>query len=208
MQAEAEHIQFPDGFGPDEDFAGKTEDEVYEIMDQADNRKYVPYTPGEPFILPNGKIVEPPLPLKYAWLAAIHDLYLVNATQILTPGKYRHSLMIQCQLCPWDDEQIGDMQVFLNSVEADLLANAPGQPAHWYAVPVALGVSAVLIAVFEVLVYGPWNWLRNHPSSLGIQIGIDVVILFFFLGLFNPKLRKYWPTILIPFAVLVASLIG
>ena len=80
---------------------------------------------------------------------------------------------------------------------------------EWKRALVALGVSVLLIVGFEVLVYYlPWNWLKNHPHSLGIQIGSGFVILFSILWLFKPKLWKYWLAILISFVILVVSLLG
>jgi hypothetical protein len=82
--------------------------------------------------------------------------------------------------------------------------------AHLYAVIAALGVSAVLIIGFEMLVYGlPWNWLKNHTNSFGLQAAVSGAIISFMLGLFRPRWRKvWWLVILSALAVAVITLVG
>jgi chaperonin cofactor prefoldin len=82
--------------------------------------------------------------------------------------------------------------------------------AHLYAVVAALGVSTVLIIGFEMLVYGlPWNWLKNHTNSFGLQAGVSGAIISFMLGLFRPRWRKvWWLVILIALAAVIITLVG
>jgi hypothetical protein len=71
-------------------------------------------------------------------------------------------------------------------------------------------LSVILIGVFELAVYlSPWQWLRNHQNSYGLQASINGMIVSFMLGLFRPRWRKvWWVIVLLALLVLVFSLLG
>lgn len=63
--------------------------------------------------------------------------------------------------------------------------------ADRYALVVALLISLLATAVFFILVHGlKWQWLLDHPKSLGLQIAGGLLVLLSVLGLLYPKWRN------------------
>ena len=61
-----------------------------------------------------------------------------------------------------------------------------------YAVIAASAISIIFITIFEIFAYWlPWNWLRNHPNSYGLQGSFDILIILAIFGFFRPKWRKW-----------------
>lgn len=56
----------------------------------------------------------------------------------------------------------------------------------------ALIVGGTTIFIFEFLIYRlPWTWLITQPSSYGLQLAIDVLLLLLVCALFFVEWRKY-----------------
>jgi len=56
----------------------------------------------------------------------------------------------------------------------------------------ALIVGGTIIFIFELLIYRlPWTWLITQPSSYGLQLAIDVLLLLLVCALFLVEWRKY-----------------
>jgi hypothetical protein len=56
----------------------------------------------------------------------------------------------------------------------------------------ALVAGGISITIFEVFVYQkPWTWLIVHPSSYGLQLAVDVLLLLLACALFLVEWRKY-----------------
>jgi hypothetical protein len=56
----------------------------------------------------------------------------------------------------------------------------------------ALIVGGVIIFIFELLIYRlPWTWLITQPSSYGLQLAIDVLLLLLVSAIFLVEWRKY-----------------
>ncbi len=93
--------------------------------------------------------------------------------------------------------------------ETDLKSSSPNDLLK-YPVITAIFVSVLVIAGFEWLVYGlPWDWLKNHSNSYGLQTGFAGVIFSFFIGLFRPRWRNaWWVTALVALIVVTISLLG
>jgi len=68
--------------------------------------------------------------------------------------------------------------------------------------------ASVVFCLFEAIVYGiPWNWLRDHPATCGIQVTVGSFILVAMLGWFVRPWRKYawWRPLLIALGLLILS---
>lgn len=67
--------------------------------------------------------------------------------------------------------------------------------------------AGVLFCLFEAIVYGiPWNWLRDHPATCGIQVTAGFFILVAMLGWFVPPWRKYtWWSALLGLGLVILS---
>ncbi|MBI5206117.1 MAG: hypothetical protein HZA11_14480 [Nitrospirae bacterium] len=78
---------------------------------------------------------------------------------------------------------------------------------HRYAVIAASAVSLLLIASFEAFVHlGPWNWLKNHSNSYGLQGAFNILFAMGTFGAFRPRWRKFCWGISGAFAVLLVIL--
>ncbi len=56
----------------------------------------------------------------------------------------------------------------------------------------ALIVGGIVIFSFELLIYRlPWTWLITHPSSYGLQLAIDALLLLLVSAVFLVEWRKY-----------------
>ena len=56
-----------------------------------------------------------------------------------------------------------------------------------------VAVAALLIALFELLTYLlPWEWVKSHPNSYGLQLAVDLVILATVMSVFYPRHAKWW----------------
>ncbi|TET39227.1 MAG: hypothetical protein E3J72_00870 [Planctomycetota bacterium] len=79
-----------------------------------------------------------------------------------------------------------------------------------YAISSAIGLSVILIIVFEIVLYKlPWTWLRDHSNSYALQAGVSFGVVSFMLGLFRPRWRKVcWLIFLFGIIVVIISLLG
>ena len=92
-------------------------------------------------------------------------------------------------ICNHEDKQ--RRTIFLSSTAACLLA-------------------LLLIVVFEGIVhFYPWRWVLNHTKTIPLQIGINAIFVFYSVGIFFRKWRKWcWAAGVFGIALVLLGLLG
>lgn len=74
----------------------------------------------------------------------------------------------------------------------------------------SLIISSFLITLFEVAIYKiPWDWLVQHPNTIGIQATFDLMLVSTFIGYFVPRWRNYlWGTAVLSLLGTLLQILG
>jgi hypothetical protein len=78
------------------------------------------------------------------------------------------------------------------------------------AIIISLVISCIFLLSVWFIPFAPFNWLKNHPNSYGLQGSIFCLIISFVVGLFKPQWRgRCWGGgALLAFIVVILPLLG